>query len=560
MTRKSFLILFSLVLLFASCKKGGKSGLLVPEDAAIVVHINSSSLASKLSWEEIRQTNWFKEMAKETTDTTAQQLLADPANSGIDTKADLVFYMKKLGRGGYLIFEGSLTDAIAFETLAKKINKGGQVSKNGDFQAMPAEHGNGTVVWNKSHFAYVANVPLPDMKGMMGPRPHSDNDKSGFPQDSLKILGIGALTLKSSNNLDNDKRFASLVKDGSDVHIWLNMSQFYTGMGAMMSMMKMGVLLEDNISASSLNFDNGRITAKAKQYYGKEMSKLLDEYEPENVKADIINRIPSQNIVGILAFNYSPKGLKEFLKITGLDGLANMFLAEANFSVDEFIKANKGEVLLAFSDVNIITRQDTIDMGPESKPYIHPSTKPDVKVLFATSVNDKTAFEKLITLLLESSKRVPRDMSDINYKLGNNWFAASNSADYTDKFLAGGNNKLPFADKISGHPFGGYVDLQKILGTMGTAFKDSSEKEALEASLQMWQDIVATGGDFKNNALQFEFEINLVDKNTNSLKQLNQYIDKLANIKAERKKREQVWDTNEDMATPTPADTIVTPK
>jgi hypothetical protein len=537
MTRKSFLILSSFVLLFASCKQGGKSGLLVPEDAAVVVHINSSSLASKLSWEEIRQTNWFKEIAKKTTDTTAQQLLTDPASSGIDTKADLVFYMKKQGRGSYLIFTGSLTDATAFETLAKKINKGGQVSKDGDFNTMPAEHGNGTVVWNKSRFAYTANAPLPDMKGMMGPRPHSDNDKSGFPQDSLKIFGIGALTLKSSDNLDNDKRFASLVKDGSDVHLWMNISQFYTGMGAMMSMMKMDVLLENNVSASSLNFDNGRITVKSKQYYGKEMSELLDEYKPENVKADVINRIPSQNVVGVFAFNYPPKGVKEFLKITGLDGVVNMFLARANYSIDEFIKANKGEVLLAFSDVNIVTKQDTMDMGPEGKPYIHPSTKPDVKVLFATSVNDKAAFEKLITLLWESSKGASKNMSDISYKLENNWFAASNSAEQTDKFLAGGNNKISFADKISGHPFGGYVDLQKIIGTMGTAFKDSSEKEALDASLKMWQDIVATGGDYKDKALQFEFEINLVDKSTNSLKQLNQYFDKLAAMKAERRKR-----------------------
>lgn len=538
MTRKSFLILSSFVVLLASCKQGGQSGLLVPEDAAVVVHINSSSLASKLSWEEIRQTNWFKEIAKETTDTTAQQLLTDPASSGIDTKADLVFYMKKHGRGGYFIFTGSLTDAAAFETLAKKINKGGDVSKNGDFSVMPAEHGEGTVIWNKSHFAYVANAPLPDMKGMMGPRRHSDNYKSGFPQDSLKIFGIGALTLKSSDNLDNDKRFASLVKDGSDVHVWMNISQFYSGMGAMMSMMKMDVLLENNVSASSLNFDNGRITAKSKQYYGKEMSKLLANYKPEAVSASVINRIPSQNVVGVFAFNYPPKGVKEFLKITGLDGVANMFLAQANYSVDEFVKANKGEVLLAFSDINIVTKQDTIDMGAEEEPHMRPSMKPDVKVLFATSVNDKAAFEKLITLLWESSKGASKNMSDITYKLENNWFAASNSAEQTDKFLAGGDSKFPFTDKISGHPFGAYVDLQKIIGTMGATFKDSSGKEALDASLKMWQDIVATGGDYKDKALQFDFEINLVDKNTNSLKQLNQYFDKLATIKKRYKTSE----------------------
>jgi hypothetical protein len=46
----------------------------------------------------------------------------------------------------------------------------------------------------------------------------------------------------------------------------------------------------------------------------------------------------------------------------------------------------------------------------------------------------------------------------------------------------------------------------------------------------MWQDVVASGGEYKDKATAFEFEINLVDKNTNSLKQLNQYIDKMAGL------------------------------
>jgi len=46
--------------------------------------------------------------------------------------------------------------------------------------------------------------------------------------------------------------------------------------------------------------------------------------------------------------------------------------------------------------------------------------------------------------------------------------------------------------------------------------------------LNMWQDITVKGGDFKDKYSESEFEINLVDKNTNSLKQLNQYIDKIS--------------------------------
>ena len=61
-------------------------------------------------------------------------------------------------------------------------------------------------------------------------------------------------------------------------------------------------------------------------------------------------------------------------------------------------------------------------------------------------------------------------MPGINYKLENNWFAVSNSAEFTDKFLAGGNSKLPFVDKITGHPIGIYIDLQKIIEFAGFSF------------------------------------------------------------------------------------------
>lgn len=538
MRQRSFLILSVLALLFASCgKKGGNSGLLVPKDAAIVIHINSSSLSSKLSWEEIRQTNWFKQMSKETTDTMAQRLLADPSSSGVDIKDDFVFYMKKQGRGGYMIFQGSLNDAGNFEKLNKEIDKNreAEVKKDGDFSIMQTK--DGSVVWNKSRFAYITNVAIPDMKGPLGGNRGSEEKAYEFTQDSLKIFALQALTLKNSDNLDTDSRFASLVKDGSDVHFWMNVAQYYnTGMGPMLSMMKLSVLLQDNISTASMNFDNGRITAKSRQYFGDEMNKLLSKYKPENVSADLINRIPSQNVAGVLAFNYPPQGMHELLKVIGVDGMANGFLAQMDYSVEEFIKATKGEMLIAVSDVAIVNKMDTVTYGTESQVY--PRQKTDMKFLFATAVNDKASFQKLVNLIGQSSKDYAGKMPPISSSLENNWFALSNSAEHKDKFLAGGSNKFPFTDKITGHPMGAYIDLQKLIQSSGSfAGSDSSGKAAVDASLNMWQDIVATGGEYKDKALHYDFEINLVDKNTNSLKQLNQYFDKLSLIKGEKRKK-----------------------
>ena len=61
MKKTPLLCLLAILLMMASCKNGNKSDLFIPKDAALVFHINSSSLSSKLSWEDIKKTAWFKD-------------------------------------------------------------------------------------------------------------------------------------------------------------------------------------------------------------------------------------------------------------------------------------------------------------------------------------------------------------------------------------------------------------------------------------------------------------------------------------------------------------------
>ncbi|HEX7905010.1 MAG TPA: DUF4836 family protein [Chitinophagaceae bacterium] len=543
MKRNLFLLTLLGVVLFLvpSCgKKGGSTGLLVPDDAAIVVHINNASLSSKLSWAEIQQSNWYRELSKEAKDSTAQQLLSDPAVSGVDAKSDFVFFIKKQGKGSYLVIEGSLKDASAFEAFVKNNSKEFQPVKNGDITSLATTH-DGVVSWNKSHFVYVADVPLPDMGSGFGKRSYGDDGEMKthkFSADSLTYFGKETLTMSKDNMLDKDSRFASLVKDGSDIHLWMNSGEYYQSMmGPMMSMMgDMAALIKDNISAVSMNFDNGKITMDSKQYYGSKLNALFSKYQSKPVSADMVNRIPSQNIVGAFAMNYPPEGIKEFLKITNLEGMVNMVLSQTGYSVDEFIKANKGDMVVAVTDLEIKSKSDTLDMG-NAQPYISSSRKPDMKVLFATAVNDKAAFEKLITLLWQQTKNSPMANTGITYKLENNWFAAGNSPEQVSQFLAGGNTKSPVADKLSGHPISFFIDIQKILQVAAADQKgDSAEAAVFDASLKTWQDVHAFGGEFKDKAFTFHAEVNLVDKSTNSLKQLNAYLDKVYMSMHDRKK------------------------
>src|SRR6266545_2050626 len=89
----SLLLLTVTVISIVSCNRTDKGAIAVPKDAAVVMHINTSSLISKVSWQEIKETDWFKNMYYNTPDSFTKKLLDDPGNSGIDIQSELVIFV-----------------------------------------------------------------------------------------------------------------------------------------------------------------------------------------------------------------------------------------------------------------------------------------------------------------------------------------------------------------------------------------------------------------------------------------------------------------------------------
>jgi hypothetical protein len=523
-----FVLLVVAVTLIASCKSSDKSAIAVPKDAGVVLHINANSLSSKLSWKEIQQTNWFKEAYADANDTLAKKLMENPDNSGIDAQSDLVFFVKRQGKGGYGAFEGTLKDAAAFEAFNKKMKPTATSSKDGDLNILKMDGGIAT--WKSGRFIYLFDTPGMNMGSAWG----NSGGSTSFGADSLTAFAKGLYDLKGDNSLGSDDKFSSLIKEAGDIHMWISAEHLTGGMASgMMSMMKISTLMEGNVTTMTVNFDNGKIDVKTKSYYNKELGKLYEKYKAKNIDGDMLARIPAENITGVFAMNYPPEGLKEFIKVLGVDGMANSFLSEVGYSMDEFVKANKGDVIVAVSDFEIKTETVTTPPYEEGgQPYTYTKSDPSVKVLFGVSINDKPAFDKLIGIAKAKVPPMPESGPKISYTLNDKWFAAGNSEEQVNKFVAGGaNNKQPFVSKLAGHPIGFYVDLQKILKAVAPTATDSSSKVALAESLKVWEDMLMTGGELSNGSISGHFEINFVDKNTNSLKQLNQYIDKMAAAK-----------------------------
>ena len=504
-----------------SCSSSDKSGIAIPKDASFALHVNVKSLTSKVSWQEIQQNEWFKEAYANETDSFARKTLQDPASSGIDVQGDLGVFVKKQNQGGYMAVEGGIKDAAAFETFASSANKGGKVVKTGDVSVLNTGL-KSLVAWTSNRFVFISDVPMPSLSNRFNSANPDGNEPFSFKTDSLQKFAVELFDLPSKNNLMSDDRFVSVMKEPGDIHYWVNAEQYYNSLGGMMSLLKMNVLFEGNAYGAALNFDNGKITFKTKAFVNKELKALMEKNAGGKVSADMINRIPSKNVLAVFAFKYQPQGFIDLLKLMGVDGMVNGFLGSEGYSTAEFAKATKGDVLLAVSDFKV-KGKTTPTTNPDGSPAIEQDFLP-VNILFATSVNEKPSFDKLFSILQKKSQELQPISNNVHFQLNNDWFAAGNSPEQVNAFLSGGNNNFSFTNRIAGKSFGGYIDLQGIIKTVAPAATDSSGKATLDLSLNMWQDVFMFSDGQKNDAFVGEMEINLVDKNTNSLKQLNKYL------------------------------------
>ncbi|ANH79608.1 DUF4836 domain-containing protein [Niabella ginsenosidivorans] len=524
-----FILGIFLTVFIAACNKGGKTGLLIPNDAGLAIHVDLATLSSKLSWAEIRQTSWFTEAFNKSKDSLAKQLLNDPEISGIDPKGSLVLFLKRTASNGYVAIEGSLKDAAKFSRMIGETKDHIKVARDGDLNfAEIGDDEKSVIYFNDRLFVFIADAS--DLQGKVpGRYGNAFGRTEKYSLDSLKTFARNTFRLKGDQLLDSDKRFESLISDKADMHYWVNSGTLYGGMlSGVLSMMKFSTILDGNIGAGKVNFDNGKITMEGRNYYGKEMTDFIKKYSGKTISNETISHLPDGDVLGAFALNFPTQGLLDFIKLLGVDGFANAGLAKLGINPSDISKAVKGEYAFALSDITVSSTPAaiTLDSG-ENISYDKDKTKFDF--VFGTAVGDQAGFQKLIDVFNKEVKsQLPKtdsSNSEVKQKLDNKWFVVSNTQPGIDAFLAG-NKKPAYAQSFNGHTFGGYINLQKIFRTVIANSKDTSYKKGLELSAAFWKNVTLYS-DLKDGEASSKVAINLSDANTNALKQLNRYIDQV---------------------------------
>lgn len=486
MKTKLLLVAILATVFFTACNSGGKTGLLIPADAGMVMHIDLNALSSKLSWDEIKKTNWFAEAQKQSKDSLVNMLLNDPKESGINTSGALVFFAKtNTDGGGYAVVSADVQDAKKLTAVITKATDGKvTVEKDGDYQFINAQD-KGVLYFNdKKLVAVYGNSNFTGIK--------NQGLSKEYPIDSLKQYAKTIFTLKGKALLDSDERFAKLINDKSDIHYWANAGNMYSGfLTGVAAMMKLDVMLKEAITSASINFENGKISLTSNQFYGKEMTDFYKKYEGKTISDETLKNLPSGDVLFALAAGFNPEGIKEFTKLIGVDGLLNIGLAKANFTIDDFVKANKGQLFMALTQLSFGNEKKSVDLGNGEK-YEYIDNRPDPKFVVGAQVADKSAFEKMIGAITSNLLGVDAADTSINKaiqkSINDKWFAIGNDKSLTDAVVNGTNTSAPaYSNYLKGSNLGMYFNIEKIIDNTTKSSKDTAVSQAATISKNFWR-------------------------------------------------------------------------
>ena len=551
----------AMIILITSCNKGSHEGKMIPGNALYVATINMESISKKISWKEIKETAWFQSAyADSSTPDWRKKIMDDPQASGIDLAKNITIFGAKSGDGNeYLVALGAIKNEKDFEQFNKNFDPSTSVSKSGDVNLLILKD-KSVLGWKGNQFAYVTNSTFNPsqmynwMDSANNPAPPEPINNSA----ALSAYCTSLFSLKSDSTLAKNDKFSNLLKTEGDMFFWQNTEETMKSNPAMgmVSMLKLDAIFKNSFSAFTVSFDDGKIEIDQKQYMGKEMADFMKKYKGSKINKDMINNIPSSDVLGVFASNFKPGAIEEFIKMIGADGLANMFLQQAGFSLADFSKANDGNMLVSFSDLSM--KSKTLEDIKDSAGKKIDVMIPDLKFSLVMGVKDQPSFQKILDVGKKMLSQMPNDTA-LNMVLNNKYFVVSNSGSFANQYLTGNNNnKFDFIDKIDGQSIAGYVDLHKIFTALSTQATNNEEKKALlNENLKFWNYLTMKAGDVDGDAVKGEIEINMMDQKTNSLKGLNKYVDEMYKIAEASKLRNPNTRNLDSVLTPPSVDTVL---
>jgi len=314
-----FILLISVVSLHAQ-----KLQQYIPKDAAMVLSMDLGNLDSKISFDKLKQYDFFQEFLNEmkkemkNEDEKLQELMNNPEEFGVDYMKESYAFIKVDDKGepsgGGFIF--NISDNKKFSKYFKEIvvpkAEGGVMGKMGKFQTFTDKEG--VMAWSKNVGVIIVG----------------DNDavaEGSARESNVTALTKSVLNNTPANSILSDVRYLKATKGKkSDMRFWMDYEWVMKlqmqgnelaamGMGSMVDMLS--DLYKDTDYMVDLNFNDGRILMDSKMFTNNKTLERMRKMTKGELNKDFFKYLPNKNVMGYFSLAMNTENFA--------DGMFEMF-------------------------------------------------------------------------------------------------------------------------------------------------------------------------------------------------------------------------------------------
>lgn len=506
-----------------SCKKPfPKQTQYIPKDATVVLGVSLKNLQQKLDKSKFNIDSLLKSLNKNAADSSGNISWEDVKNSGIDLSSNVYAFVNQQGSvmTGQTVNTGMiavLKNPASFEAFLKKQDPDTEIKKGTNFSYAQLKEGF-TAGWNDD-ILILSNVS--------GYKTATSNQDTDVKQ--LTTL----FAQKEAESVASIDAFRNLSTEKADALFWTNSGSSLASV-PFVGMTKAADLFKDSYTAGLINFEEGKAVMDTKTYVGDDLKDILNKYSGTKADLDLVEKYPYP-VNGFALFSFNPKIIAEIIQYIGFTTTVNQFFQQFNFTLDDVLKAFKGDFAFEFSDFGFT------ESPHENNPRMKIKT-PSAKLLFDAKIGDKASYEKVVSALAEKgimvkegNQYIPKLMQDNPDGFAmqtddKNMVVASDSSLLRLYKNGKGDANIPadIKDKVKGKSSALYVNIISILNALPKDTIQSETAVQIENARHTFKNILITGENFDGKKISGSVELRMMNDKENSFVSIVKYFSSMA--------------------------------
>jgi hypothetical protein len=555
--KKSFafwLIPVWLVFMTACSNKALKVAAYIPKDAALVAVLDVKEMKAKLKKNRLNIDSIINSLINRN---YASPKIIITDSSSIITETITVHQATNLNIDKLILFVQSKTladnsttfsiniltnknsseDAVP-DSISKSIMKDFKVEEEKSFSTAYSPNMKFRMSWNDditlvTYFFHEVK-PVYDTLEMTFKMPAEPNIES---ESKAEVAAFFNQSLDQS--LASVEQFTDMFSEKADGYLFTSSNSSVEALKKTpFNLPKLEELLKDNYTAATLHFEQGKMRIQSTNYFNPTLSSLLRQYAGPVVNWSLVNDYPEGEINMLALASFQPALIGGILQHLELKSFADNFLSKSGLTLDEALKAIKGEIAVVASDLSV---QEPDPMKRKDELTLQTGL-PGGKLLIRLPVGEKASYLKLMETGVKNGWLVKKGTTYSSAPefsaLGSfliadeqNIYITSDSSVYNNYLAAAGKkNKFLNSSRFQSYNAAStlfYLNIASTIRGLTKADDSYTFHQATSIIASTVKEITITSDNFDGKSVHNNLEVTMQDAKTNSLVSLTKMMSAL---------------------------------